>query len=59
MVGWKTCLPEEVEGERYRVGEVVDGAQTIFGEKNVRAKASIKGDEVVRWVSAKMGLEIQ
>ncbi len=59
IIEWKACPSEEIDGDRYRVGEVVYAAETIFGSKNVQAKAYIKDDKVVRWVYSKTGLEIR
>jgi len=59
IIEWKACPAEEIDGDRYRVGEVVYAAETIFGSKNVRAKAYIADNQVVRWVYSKTGLEIR
>lgn len=58
-IGWKATGEEKVDGETYLTGLVDYSAETIFGMKNVRAKALIKNGKVVKWVSATSGMEIK
>jgi len=58
-VAWKATGEEKVDGESYQTGLVDYSAETIFGVKNVQAKALIKGGKVVKWISPKSGMEIK
>ncbi len=49
---------ETIDGEIYQVGNVTYQAETPFGTKNLPAKALIKNNKVVRWISPKSGMKI-
>lgn len=49
---------ETIDGETYQVGNVTYQAETPFGTKNLPAKALIKNNRVVRWISPKSGMKI-
>lgn len=59
VLGWKAGPEEEVDGEKYQTGFVAYKAETIFGVKNIQAKALIKDGQVVRWIWPKSGMEIR
>jgi hypothetical protein len=59
VTGWKAGEEEESEGEKYQTGLAAYKAETIFGVKNIQAKAMIQGGKVVRWIWPTSGLEIQ
>ena len=59
VLGWKAGPEEEVDGEKYQTGLVAYKAETIFGVKNIQAKALIKDGQVVRWIWPKSGMEIR
>lgn len=56
---WKAGDEETIDGESYQTGIASYQAETIFGTKNIQAKALIKGGKVVRWIWPTSGLEIQ
>lgn len=56
---WKATGEEKIDGETYQTGLVDYSAETIFGVKNVQAKALIKGGKVLKWISPKSGMEIK
>ena len=58
-VGWKATGEETIDGASYQTGLVDYSAETIFGVKNVQAKALIKDGKVVKWISPKSGMEIR
>lgn len=59
VIGWKAGEEEEFEGEKYQTGLAAYKAETIFGVKNIQAKALIQGGKVMRWIWPTSGLEIQ
>lgn len=59
VIGWKAGEEEEFEGEKYQTGLAAYKAETIFGVKNIQAKAMIQGGKVIRWIWPTSGLEIQ
>lgn len=59
VIGWKAGEEEELEGEKYQTGLAAYKAETIFGVKNIQAKALIQGGKVIRWIWPTSGLEIQ
>jgi hypothetical protein len=59
VIGWKAGEEEEVDGEKYQTGLAAYKAETIFGVKNIQAKAMIQGGKVIRWIWPTSGLEIQ
>ena len=59
VLGWKAGPEEEVDGEKYQTGLVAYKAETIFGVKNIQAKALIKDGQVIRWIWPKSGMEIR
>jgi hypothetical protein len=56
---WKVGQREVLDGIRYRTGLVTFRAETIFGVKNLTAKAYIQSNRVAKWVWPRSGLEIQ
>jgi hypothetical protein len=58
-VAWKATGEETVDGMTYQTGLVDYSAETIFGVKNVQAKALIRAGKVVKWISPKSGMEIK
>ncbi len=59
VIGWKATENEQVDGETYQTGLAAYKAETIFGVKNIQAKALIKDGKVIRWIWPTSGLEIQ
>jgi hypothetical protein len=59
VIGWKAGEDEELDGEKYQTGLAAYKAETIFGVKNIQAKAMIQGGKVIRWIWPTSGLEIQ
>lgn len=59
VIGWKAGEEEELEGEKFQTGLAAYKAETIFGVKNIQAKALIQGGKVIRWIWPTSGLEIQ
>lgn len=59
VIGWKAGEEEEADGEKYQTGLAAYKAETIFGVKNIQAKAMIQGGKVIRWIWPTSGLEIQ
>ena len=59
VLGWKASENEVVDGETYQTGLAAYKAETIFGVKNIQAKALIKDGKVIRWIWPTSGLEIQ
>ncbi len=59
VTGWKAGEEEELEGEKFQTGLAAYKAETIFGVKNIQAKALIQGGKVIRWIWPTSGLEIQ
>lgn len=55
---WKAGDEETIDGESYQTGIASYQAETIFGTKNIQAKALIKGGKIVRWIWPTSGLEI-
>ncbi|TAE92267.1 MAG: hypothetical protein EAZ81_03425 [Verrucomicrobia bacterium] len=56
---WKAGEEESIDGSSYQTGTASYQAETIFGTKNIQAKALIQGGKVVRWIWPTSGLEIQ
>jgi hypothetical protein len=56
---WKAAEEETIDGQAYQVGTVSYKAETIFGVKELSAKALIKEGNIVRWISPTSGLEIK
>jgi hypothetical protein len=59
VIGWKATEEEEADGQKYQTGLAAYKAETIFGVKNIQAKAMIQNGKVVRWIWPTSGLEIQ
>ena len=59
VTGWKAAEEEEVDGTKFQTGLAAYKAETIFGVKNIQAKALIQGGKVIRWIWPTSGLEIQ
>lgn len=59
VLEWKATDDETVDGESYKTGTATYKAETIFGMKQLQAKALIKGGKVQRWIRPKSGLEIK
>ena len=58
VTAWKATEDEEFDGDTYQTGLALYKAVTIFGEKDVEAKALIKNGKVVKWLYANTGMEI-
>lgn len=56
---WIAKEDEEIDGVKYQTGVATYEAKTIFGTKNLQAKALIKDGKVVRWIGLATGLEIK
>jgi len=48
-----------VDGTKFQTGLAAYKAETIFGVKNIQAKALIQGGKVISWIWPTSGLEIQ
>ena len=59
VLDWKAGEDETVDGETYQTGLVSYKAETIFGVKNIEAKALIRNGKVERWIWPKSGMEIK
>lgn len=59
VVGWKDAGSENVGGQDYQVGLAAYQAETIFGPKQLQAKALIQDGKVVKWLFPKSGLEMK
>jgi len=59
VLSWKAGETETVGGQVFQTGLIAYKAQTIFGVKNIQAKAFIQNGKVVRWVWAQSGKEIK
>jgi len=59
VVSWKDGGEETVAGQRYKIGLVVYQADTIFGTKQIPAKALVQDNRVVKWVLQASGNEIR
>lgn len=58
VTSWKAGESEEIDGQTYQTGLVTYKDQTIFGVKNIQAKALILNGKVQRWIWPTSGLEI-
>lgn len=56
---WKATDPETIDGVVYQTGLVSYEADTILGPQVTVAKALIRNGTVVKWVSAKTGMEVK
>jgi outer membrane biosynthesis protein TonB len=59
VLEWKAEAEETVDDEVFQTGTATYKAETIFGVKNIQAKALIQDGKVVRWVWPKSGVEIK
>lgn len=59
VLEWKTAGEETLDGETYQTGLATYKAMTVFGEKNIQAKALIQGGAVKRWIWPKSGTDIK
>lgn len=59
VTDWKAADDETIDGQTYQTGIASYKAETIFGTRNVSAKALVKEGSIVRWVSPTSGLEIE
>jgi hypothetical protein len=59
VLEWVAGEDEIVDGETYKTGTASYKAETIFGVKQLQAKALIKNGKVQRWIRPKSGLEIK
>jgi hypothetical protein len=59
VVSWKDGGEESVGGQKYKIGLVVYQADTIFGTKQIPAKALVLDNRVVKWVLQASGNEIK
>ncbi len=57
--GWKASDDEEIDGVTYQIGFIIYEAQTIFGNKDVKAKALFLNGELNKWIYAKTGMQIR
>lgn len=55
----KAATPETIEGVTYDIGIAEYEAETLLGMKSLQAKALIQNGKVVKWLSAKSGMEIK
>ncbi len=56
---WKVGADEEIDGVKYRVGLAVYEAKTIFGVREVTAKALFAEGKLKKWVYANTGMQIR
>ncbi|GAA5119013.1 hypothetical protein JIN84_22325 [Luteolibacter yonseiensis] len=56
---WKEEAEETVDGDKFQTGTASYQAETIFGNKVIKAKALIKGGKVQRWIWPTSGMEIK
>lgn len=59
VTAWTAGKEEEVDNQKYQAGLAAYKAETIFGVKNIQAKALIQNGKVVKWIWPTSGLEIQ
>jgi hypothetical protein len=59
VLGWKATEQETVDGQTFLTGLAAYKAETIFGVKNIQAKALILDGKVIRWIWPTSGLEIE
>lgn len=59
VLDWKALPSEKIKGDLFQAGILTYKTETIFGVKNIQAKAFIKDRVVTRWVWAKSGMEIK
>jgi hypothetical protein len=59
VLEWTAGQPETVDGASYETGNLTYQSETVFGTKNIQAKALIQSGKVVRWVWPKSGMEIK
>lgn len=59
VLNWNADGDADHDGETYQSGLVTYKAETIFGEKEIQARALIQDGEVVKWIWPKSGMEIQ
>jgi hypothetical protein len=59
VTAWTAAKEEEVDNQKYQAGLAAYKAETIFGVKNIQAKALIQNGKVVKWIWPTSGLEIQ
>lgn len=59
VLEWKAGDDETVDGVTYQTGFATYKAMTVFGEKNIQAKALIQGGKVKRWIWPKSGTDIK
>lgn len=58
VLRWKNGRQEKLDGIQYRTGLVTYRAETIFGVKDIGAKAYIRNNKVLKWVWVKSGMQI-
>ena len=59
VLEWNAAGEETLDGETYQTGLATYKAVTVFGEKNIQAKALIQGGTVKRWIWPKSGTDIK
>ena len=59
VTAWTAGKEEEVDNQKYQTGISSYKAETIFGMKNIQAKALIQNGKVIKWIWPTSGLEIQ
>jgi hypothetical protein len=59
VTDWKAGDESEIDGVKYQSGDITYKSETIFGVKNIQARALIQGGKVARWIWPSSGLEIQ
>ena len=55
---WKNFGEEQIDGVSYRFGLIDYRQQTIFGEREVEAKALIRDGKVEKWIWTSNGMRI-
>jgi hypothetical protein len=59
VIGWQAGEDEEIDGVAYQTGMVAYRAETIFGERNIQAKALVLNGKVEKWIWPQSGMEIR
>lgn len=59
VTDWEVGPDELIQGQTYQTGIATYKAETIFGMKNIKAKALFQNGQLVRWIWPKSQLEIK
>lgn len=59
VTDWTAGEPETIDGGTYETGLATYHAETIFGKKEIKAKALVRGGKVQRWIWPNSGMEIK